>query len=92
MHVCVFVCIYIYLIDKNIHVIQERLNRILKQFETWFSCNSLIIINTDKTKAMLFHFNKTCNLVKPKIVFKNIEISYTSEGNGIPIFSCYAQS
>jgi hypothetical protein len=31
------------------------------------------------TKEMLFHLNKTCNLVMPKTVFKNVEISYTSE-------------
>jgi len=28
---------------------------------------------------MIFHFNKTCNLVKPKTVFNNVEINYTSE-------------
>ena len=65
--------INILIIDKNIDTKQERLNRAMKQFETWFSNNSLII-NTDKTKAMLFHFNKTCNLVKPKIVFNTVEI------------------
>jgi hypothetical protein len=27
---------------------------------------------------MLFHFNKNCNLVKPKIVFGNLEINYIS--------------
>jgi len=32
-----------------------------------------------KQRQMLFHLNKTCNLVMPKIVFKNVEISYTSE-------------
>jgi hypothetical protein len=47
----------------------QRLNLVLK---------SELIINTDKTKVLLFYFNKTCNLVKPKIVFKNVEISYTS--------------
>ena len=64
--------------DKNIDPVQARQNGIIKQFETWFSNNS-IIVNTDKTKAMLFHLNKTCNLVRPKIVFKNFEISYTFE-------------
>ena len=64
--------------DKNIDAVQARLNRVIKQFETWFSYNSLII-NTDKTKAMLFHLNKTCNLIVPKIVFKNVEICYTPE-------------
>jgi hypothetical protein len=70
--------INILITDKNIVVIQERLNRVIKQFEIWFSNNSLII-NTDKTKVMSFHFNKTYNLVKSKIVFKNVEISYTPE-------------
>lgn len=56
----------------------------MKEFEIWFSCNSLII-NTDTTKTMLFHFNKICNLVKPKIVFKNFEISYTHEGKFLGI-------
>ena len=65
-------------IDKNIDAVQARLNRLIKQFETWFS-NSSLIVNTDKTRALLFHLNKTCNLVMPKVVFKNDEISYTSE-------------
>ena len=56
----------------------------MKEFEIWFSCNSLII-NSDKTKAMLFNFNKICNLVKRKMVFKNFEISYTSEGKFLGI-------
>jgi len=28
---------------------------------------------------MSFHFNKTCNLVKPKTYFNTVEINYTSE-------------
>jgi len=28
---------------------------------------------------MLFHFNKTCNLVKPNTVYNHVEINYTSE-------------
>ena len=65
--------INILIIGKNIDAIQGGLNRVMKQIESWFSNNSLII-NTDKTKAMLFHFNKTCNLVKPQIVFNVVEI------------------
>ena len=68
--------INILITDKNIEDVQERLNRVITLFETWFSNNSLIT-NTDKTKAMLFHFNKICNLVIPKIVFRNAEINYT---------------
>jgi len=65
-------------IDNNIDVVQARLNRVIMQFETWLSNNSLTV-NIDKTKAMLLPLNKTCNLVMPRIVFKNAEISYTSE-------------
>ena len=70
--------INILIIDKNIGAVQARSNRVIKQFETWFSNNSHII-NNDKTKAMLFHLNKTCNLIMPTIVFKNVEIRYTFE-------------
>ena len=42
--------INILFIDKNIDAIQESLNRVMKQFETWFSNNSLII-TTDKTQG-----------------------------------------
>jgi len=50
----------------------------MKHFETWFS-HSNLIINTEKTRAMVFHFNKTCNLGRPTIVLNNVEINYTSE-------------
>ena len=36
----------ILIIDKNIDVVEERLNRLIKQLEFWFSNNSLIV-NTD---------------------------------------------
>jgi hypothetical protein len=39
--------------DKDINTLQERVNRTMFQLETWFSKNNLII-NIDKTKAMLF--------------------------------------
>jgi len=69
--------INILIVDKNIDAVQARLNRAIKQFETLSSSNSLIV-KTDKTKAVLFHLNKTCKLVMPKMIFKNVEISYTS--------------
>jgi len=64
--------INILIVDKNIDHVQARINWIIKQFETWFSNNSLIV-NTDKTEAMLFHLNKTRNLVMPKIVLKMLK-------------------
>ena len=72
--------IKICILDKNVDAVQERLNRFMKQFKTWFSNNSLPI-NTDTTRAMLFHSNKTSNLIKPKIVYNNAEINCASKTN-----------
>jgi hypothetical protein len=47
------------------------------QLESWFSKNNLVI-NTDKTKAVLFQLNKTYVMTEPVIKFKNNEITYTS--------------
>ena len=70
--------INVLIIEKNIDAVEARLNRVIKQFETLFS-NNILIVNNDKTKAMLFHLNKTCNLVMSKIVFKNVASSNTYE-------------
>jgi hypothetical protein len=58
--------------------IREAIKVWIESYQSQFVDNSLTM-NTDKTTAMLFHFNKTSNLVKPKIFFKNAEINYTSE-------------
>jgi hypothetical protein len=48
------------------------------QLESLFSKNNLVI-NTDKTKAMLFQLNKTYVMTEPVIKFKKKEITYTSQ-------------
>jgi hypothetical protein len=50
--------INILVIDKNINTLQEKINRVMIQLESWFSKNNLVI-NTDKTKAMSFQLHKT---------------------------------
>jgi hypothetical protein len=70
--------INILIINQNTDTMQERINMIKKQFQTWFSSNGLII-NVNKTSAMLVDCNQTCTLVKPKIFTNNAEICYTSE-------------
>ena len=46
--------INILIIDKYVDAVQAKLKRIIKQFEIWFSNNSLII-NTDKTRQCYFN-------------------------------------
>jgi hypothetical protein len=44
----------------------------------WFNANSLIL-NTEKTTAMLFHSRQDRDLMEPQIQFGKIEIAYKSE-------------
>ncbi|PNF29254.1 hypothetical protein B7P43_G10478, partial [Cryptotermes secundus] len=64
--------------DKNINILQDKIGEVMIQLESWFSKNNLII-NTEKTKAMLFQLNKSYYMSEPVITFKNMKISYTSQ-------------
>jgi hypothetical protein len=68
----------ILVIDKDINTLQGKINRVIIHLETWFLKNNLVI-NTDKTKAMLFQLNKLYVMTKPVITFKNTNITYTSQ-------------
>jgi hypothetical protein len=65
-------------IDKDKDSFQQKINKVTKQLETWFQENNLLI-NTKKTVAMSFHFNKIRFADRPHIVFNNSEITYSSE-------------
>jgi hypothetical protein len=64
--------------DKNINTLEEKIGEVMIQLESWFAKNNLII-NTNKTKAMLFQLNKSYYMSEPVITFKNMKISYTSQ-------------
>ena len=67
----------ILLIKKNLTSLQEKIVNVMKQLENWFLSNNLII-NTGKTKAILFQGNGTSSSHRPSLYFNNIEITYTS--------------
>jgi len=50
----------------------------VKQSEIWFQ-NNYLLINTKKTTAILFHFNKISPLVRIHGVFINSKTAYTSK-------------
>ena len=68
----------ILVIDKDKSILQDKIKRIMIQLESWFSKNNMII-NNDKTKAMLFQLKKPHDISGPDIIFNNIKIKYTSQ-------------
>ena len=70
--------INILVIDKDKDVAQQKINKIMKQPETWFQVNNLLI-NIKKTAAMSFHLRKSRFVVRPQIPYNNLEIAYSLE-------------
>ena len=67
----------ILLIEKNLTSLQEKIVNVMKQLENWFLSNNLII-NTGKTKAILFQGNGSSSIYRPSLYINNKEITYTS--------------
>jgi hypothetical protein len=70
--------INIVLTDEDLTRLQDRVNNTMKQLELWFSNNNMII-NVNKTKAMLFHLKNNNVIDAPHIFYKNEKISYISQ-------------
>ncbi|PNF20311.1 hypothetical protein B7P43_G13693 [Cryptotermes secundus] len=70
--------INVLVIDKEEGIAQQKINKIMKQLETWFQVNNLLI-NIKKTVAMSFHLSKSRSVVRPQIFYNNLETAYSSE-------------
>jgi hypothetical protein len=70
--------INIVLTDKDLTRLQDRVNNTMKQLESWFLNNNMII-NINKTKAMLFHLKNNNVIDAPHILHKNEKITYISQ-------------
>jgi hypothetical protein len=66
----------ILLIEKNLTSLQDKIVNVMKQLENWFLFNNLII-NTGKTKAILFQGNGSSSIHRPSLYLNNKEITYT---------------
>jgi hypothetical protein len=63
---------------KNGQNLQQKINQVMDELQVWFSANSLII-NIEKTTAMLFHSRQERDLMELQIKFGKIMIAYKSE-------------
>jgi hypothetical protein len=68
----------ILVIDNNKSIRQDKVDKVMRQLESWFSMNNMVI-NSEKTKAMFFQLNKLHDSIEPVITFKNVIINYTSQ-------------
>jgi hypothetical protein len=60
--------------DIEEDVVQRKMMMSMKQLETWFQVNNLLI-NIKKTAAMSFHFSKGRFVVRPQIFYNSLEIA-----------------
>jgi hypothetical protein len=63
---------------KDECVLQHKITKVMREVETWLQKSNLII-NTEKTIAMSFHSKQMRLPLRPKVIFKNLEIVCKSE-------------
>jgi hypothetical protein len=65
------------LTEKDLPVLKANIVKVMKRLENWFSTNNLII-NTEKTKAILFQRRGSSLIHRPILYLNNKEITYSS--------------
>jgi hypothetical protein len=58
--------------------LQQKINKVITELQGWFSANSLIL-NTEKTTAMLYHSRQERDFMQLQIKFGKMEIAYKSD-------------
>jgi hypothetical protein len=70
--------ISVLILDSDARELQIKTDRVVKELETWFNRNDLVI-NTGKTGIMLFHNGQPHFLAKPLVTFNNKTVAYEYE-------------
>jgi hypothetical protein len=65
---------------ENGQSLQQKINKFMNELHGWFNANNLIL-NTEKTTAMLFHSIHERDLMEPQIKFGKIEIAINLKQN-----------
>jgi hypothetical protein len=70
--------ISVLILDSDARELQIKIDRVVKELETWLNRNNLVI-NTRKTGVMSFHNEQPHFLAKPLVTFNNRTVVYTLE-------------
>jgi len=73
------------IIKRDEKVLQHKVNEVMKKFKYWFQNNNLII-NIEKTIAMLYRTTQNNFPMRPKITYKNKDIAYQSNTKFLGIY------
>jgi len=60
--------INVLIMDNDVGALQNKIDRVITELETWFDSNNLVI-NAGKTGVMSLHNRQTSFLVKPQVTF-----------------------
>jgi hypothetical protein len=61
--------------DSDVGSLQNKIDRVTAELETWFNRNDLII----NAGVMSFHSRQMNFLVKPQVTFNKMNLDYTAE-------------
>ena len=64
--------------DSDARELQNKIDRVVTEFETWLNRNDLVI-NTGKTGVMSFHNGQPHFLAEPLVTFNRTAVVCTSE-------------
>jgi hypothetical protein len=63
---------------ENLNTFQYKLNNVMKELQTWFTLNSLVI-NVEKKLVISSHTSQNKKPVLPHVIFESIDIPYNTE-------------
>jgi hypothetical protein len=70
--------INVLIMDSDVGALQNKINRVIAEIETWFNGNNLVI-NANKTGVMSFYNRQTSFLVKPQVTFNKMNLDCITE-------------
>ena len=73
------------IIERDEKVLQHKINEVMKKLEYWFQNNNLMI-NIEKTIAMSYRTTQNKFLRRPKITYKNKDITYKTNKKFLGIY------
>jgi hypothetical protein len=71
---------------ENLNTLQYKLNNVMKELQTWFTLNSLVV-NVEKMLAISFHTTQNKKPVFPHVIFEGRDIPHNTETKFLGIHS-----